>query len=168
MLVRRKLQRVGEEAFISGLDQNLLPSVILLDARMRQMDVGGRLELNLRARWPSGGAVTNMQTQTHLDKLEQSAQSLADAAAALLALPPPAAAVPELTPDEITLLARRTETLLASRSWTEAQESAEALIPAPTRRTTGSCCSWRWTRCRRTCASGWAKRRSLMKAPCSG
>ncbi|MGI6099339.1 MAG: hypothetical protein ACOYD3_06225 [Kiritimatiellia bacterium] len=134
MLDRRRLQRVGEEAFISGLDQNLLPSVILLDARMRQMDVGGRLELNLRARWPSGGAVTNMQTQTHLDKLEQSAQSLADAAAALLALPPPAAAVPELTPDEITLLARRTETLLASRSWTEAQESAEALMAlAPTR-----------------------------------
>ena len=136
MLDRRRLQRVGEEAFISGLDQTLRRSVILLDAQMRPSGVGGQLELNLRARWPASGTATNLQVRTHLDELEQGAQDLTAGTASLLALPLPAVAMPVRPADEISLLAHRTEALLASRSWTEALESAEALAAfSPTQQT---------------------------------
>ena len=133
LLDRSRLQHVGEEAFISGLDQNLRSAVILLDGRLRPADVTGHVDLQLRARWPSSGRVTNLQVRAHLQTLERGAQDLTAAAAALLALPRPPSDLHERQEDEIALLAHRTSELLRVGAWSEALEAAETLYTfAPT------------------------------------
>ena len=133
LLDRSRLQHVGAESSISGLEQNLRRSVTLLDAGLRPAGTKDELQLTLRARPLLGGAPTTTIVRLPAQSMDAAASQAARAVAGFFGTASEPVQTNTSAVEEADLLAARARIFASWKEWGPAIEAAEAACAlAPT------------------------------------